>query len=171
MTLQDLLDATSAYPWAIGAYFVLPPAFAFLAGYTEESAGRLTARDYALSVLIYMVAIPGIVSLVLVGYQLFFIRGNLLEVNLLLYFLPIVSMVATFVLIRRCASFDRLPGFDRLSGLMMLIGLSFLVVLVLYRTRFLVGFFGSLESLLVIGVVVFLAFQYAARKLTGPDRD
>ena len=115
--------------------------------------------------MIYLVCIPGVISAVLIGYSLFFVRQNLLEVNFLIYFVPIISMALSFFLIGRRVSFNRLPGFGRLSGLMMMIGLSFLVVLALFKLRLIIGFFGSLESLVVIGIVVFLMFKYASSKL------
>jgi hypothetical protein len=77
-------------------------------------------------------------------------------------------MIATFTIIGRAVSFDRLPGFGRLWGLMLLIGLTFVVLLLLYKTRILVGFFSSFEALLVLGIVLFGLFDYARRKAFGP---
>ncbi len=168
MSIRALLDLLGGYPWLVSLYFVLPPLCAWLLGQVNyDRVGRVRAWDYVYSVLVYLVAIPGTIAAVLVGYALFIARTNLLHVNALVYFLPLLSMAVTFVLISRRVTFDHLPGFGRLSGLMMLIGLSFLVVLILHKTRILVGFFGSLESLLVLGVLLFVAFQYAAAKLGG----
>ena len=104
-------------------------------------------------------------SAVLIAYALFLTRANLLEVNFLVYFVPLIGMGVTYYLIGRRVSFDRLPGFERLWGLMLLIALSFLTVLVIAKMRILVGFFASFQVLLGLGVLVFLAFQFAGRKL------
>ena len=74
-------------------------------------------------------------------------------------------MGLTYYQIGRNVSFDRLPGFDRLWGLMLLIALSFLTVLIIAKMRILVGFFASFEVLLGLGVLVFLALQFAGRRL------
>lgn len=166
MTAQDLIDALGAYPAVILGYFAVLPAAAWLLGdvpYDRE--GGKSAWDYCYSVIIYAVGVPGTVSAVLIGYALFLTRTNLLEVNFLVYFVPVIGMGLTYWLIGRRVAFERLPGFGRLSGLMLLIALSFGTVLVLSKMRILVGFFASFEVLLGLGVLVFLAFQYAGRKL------
>ena len=165
MSVQDLLDNLAAYPIWIMGFMLLPPLLSWiLVDYADNTRPRYWL-DYVLSVLVYIVGVPGVVSAVLVGYGLFFIRQNLLEVNALLYFLPIVSMAATFALIGRKVDFDRLPGFQRLSGLMMLIALTFVVVLLVFKLRIFVGFFASAEALLGLGLILFLAFQFAAARL------
>ena len=166
MSIQDLFEQVGNYPWYIMGFFALPPLLAWImAQFDITSEGPLTAWDYGYSVLIYLVGIPGTISVVLIGYSLFMVRQNLLEVDFLIYFLPVISMVATFLLIGRYSDLDRLPGFGRLSGLMMLIGLTFLVLLVVFKMRILVGFFASIESLVVIGIVIFILFKVAAKKL------
>jgi|TARA_Y100000310_G_scaffold344877_2_gene460210 hypothetical protein len=166
MSIQDLFEQVGNYPLIIIGFFALPPLLAWLmAQFTIPKEGPLTAWDYGYSVLIYLVGVPGTVAVVLIAYSLFMVRQNLLEVDFLIYFLPVISMVATFLLIARSSDLDRLPGFERLSGLMMLIGLSFLVVLIIFKLRILVGFFASLESLVAIGIVLFILFKVTARKL------
>lgn len=166
MTIQDGIDFIGNYSLVIALYFACPPILGWALGAVPYARdGRVVVWDYVYSVLIYLVGIPGIISAVLIGYSLFFVRQNLLEVNLLIYFLPVVSMGICYFLIGRKVSFDRLPGFDRLFGLMILIGLSFLIVLLLFKLRLIIGFFASIETLAIIGVAVFVLFQYASAKL------
>ena len=170
MSIEDVLAAASAHPaWLLGYLSGLPIVALLL---TRGAPARDSARgpwDWAASTVVYLVAVPGTISAVLIGYSLFFVRANLLQVDVLVYFLPVISMIATFAIIGRAVSFDRLPGFGRLWGLMLLIGLTFVVLLLLYRTRILVGFFSSFEALLVLGIALFLLFDYARRKAFGPD--
>jgi len=166
MTIQDLIDQLGQYSLFIALYFAIPPLIVWSLGFvTYDRDGRIMFFDYAYSVLIYLVCIPGVISAVLIGYSLFLVRQNLLEVNFLIYFVPVISMGLSFFLISRRVSFDRLPGFGRLSGLMIMIGLSFLVVLALFKLRLIIGFFASIESLAVIGIAVFVVFRYASAKL------
>ena len=166
MTIQDAIDLIGNYTLAISLYFALPPMLGWLMGYLPyDRQGEGVTWDYVYSILIYLVGIPGVISAMLIGYSLFFVRQNLLEVNFLIYFLPLISMGLSFYLIGRRISFDRLPGFDRLTGLMILIGLSFLVVLALFKLRLIIGFFASMETLAVIGIAVFVLFQYGSSKL------
>ncbi|MCX4027715.1 hypothetical protein H0A36_21120 [Endozoicomonas sp. SM1973] len=112
-----------------------------------------------------MSSIPGIISFSLIFYTLFIIRGNLLEVNALIYFLPVVSMVLVFVQVARKTDFEHLPGFGRLSGLMLMMLLTCIVVLVLQRFHFFVGFIASIESLIVIAIIIFTLFKIAGAKI------
>ena len=166
MTIQNLIDQLGHYSLFVTLYFVIAPLLVWSLGFVPyDREGRIIFFDYAYSALIYLVCIPGVISAVLIGYSLFLVRQNLLEVDFLIYFVPVISMSLSFFLIGRRVSFDRLPGFGRLSGLMMMIGLSFLIVLALFKLRIIIGFFGSLESLVVIGIIVFAMFHYASAKL------
>ena len=165
MSVQALFDLISQYPQIILAYFLLPPISAWLLGLFGKREAAVSTIDYGYSVLIYMTGIPGTISFVLIAYSLFLIRTNLLQVNFLIYFLPVISMGLTFLIMSRKTDFDRLPGFKRLSGLMMLIGLSFIVVLIVFKLRIFIGFFASIESFLALGLVIFVLFKVAARKL------
>ena len=167
MTIQDLIDLLPVQRHLLLAFLVVVPLLAYLLGLGGEARGPLSWRDYTWSLLVYLAAIPGTVALVLVGYVMFFLRQNLLQLNILVYFMPALSMGLTFWLIGRRTDFDRLPGFGRLSGLLLLIALSFGVMLVLYRMRFLVGFFSSLEVLAGLGILAWILFREAGNRLFG----
>ena len=85
---------------------------------------------------------------VLTAYALFFTKENLLDVSIVVYLLPIVSMVVTLVLIRKNVSFEDVPGFERLSGLMVMIACSFAIALVIQKTRIWIVFGGSIDRLI-----------------------
>lgn len=166
MSIQDLIDLAQQYPEYLLLYFCVPPVLAFIIGFLHQrQRGDATIWRFAYSGLVYLVCLPGIIALCLLAYNLFFIRGNLLEVNALIYFLPVVSMVVTLIIVGKQSNINNLPGFGRLSGLMTIMALTFAVLLFVYKTRIFIGFFGSFEMLLVLGVVVFMAFRWASRKL------
>ncbi|MFC1836810.1 hypothetical protein ACFL2Q_19150, partial [Thermodesulfobacteriota bacterium] len=90
MTTQDLIRSASEYPWLLLAYFLILPILTVLLGllHDRHSGGRPPWR-YFYAAIVYLVCIPGMLAAVLTGYALFFTGKNLLQVNLLVYFLPI----------------------------------------------------------------------------------
>lgn len=167
MTVQDFLSTLEQYYGISLFYFGILPLISFVTGLFYRPGFRISALDYLYSGLVYLSGIPGILSAVLTFYSMFIVRKNMLEVNIVLYFLPIISMGLVFYLISRKADFNRLPGFGRLSGFMILTGIVCISLLFLYRLRFVIGFFGSIESLLIAGILLFFVFKYAMGKLTG----
>jgi hypothetical protein len=166
MTLRDLIQAAGNHPAPIVAALVTIPALAWLAGVCHRTGeGRNAPWKYAYSVLVYLACIPGTFAAVLTAYAMFFRNENLLDANLLIYFLPILSMVATLVLIRKRVSFDDVPGFDRLSGLMVLMGCSFGIALALHKTRIFIGLFGSVEMLFALAAGVFALLKWGGYML------
>ncbi|MDE1464435.1 hypothetical protein [Spartinivicinus poritis] len=165
MSINELLSLIAEYQLVIVSYFISLPVVSYILLLMYKRTAQLNWVDYFLSVLVYLASIPGIISFSLIFYTLFIIRGNLLEVNALVYFLPVVSMVLVFVQIARKTDFEHLPGFGRLSGLMLMMLLTCIVVLVLQRLHFFVGFFASIESLIVIAVIIFTLFKIAGAKI------
>jgi len=132
VSIAELLEQLGHYNLWLLLYFVLLPACTWL--YTRAigpGRGVLAPHKYCFSVLIYLSCIPGMFAAVITGYSLLMSRTNLLEVNLVLYFLPIASMIATILLIRRRVNTDLIPGFDRLLGLCTLLGVTFVFLLML----------------------------------------
>lgn len=143
---------------ALVAFLVLisPPALAALWGliHKRERSGS-SPWKYGYSVLVYLACVTGMFAAVLVCYALFFTRQSLLNVNALVYFLPLVSMAATLLIIRGRVGFTELPGFGRLSGLMIMLAVSFVIALAIDRTRIFLGFFGSIDRLFILVGAIF----------------
>ena len=99
----------------------------------------------------------------------------MLDINLAVHGLPLLSMVATLLLISRNVSFAEIPGFGRLSGLMVMIAMSFVVVFALHRTRIWLLFGGSIFTLLVVAGGVFALLKWGAymafRRRDEPERE
>jgi hypothetical protein len=166
MTTRDFIQWAGQHPAVLVAAFVAPPVLAWLAGQSHgREQGKLAPWKYLYSVLVYLVCVPGMFAGVITAYSLFFSRENLLDANVLVYFLPLVSMVATLVLIRKNVSFDDVPGFDRLSGLMMMVGCSFVIALVIQKTSIFVFFGGSIEKLFLLAAGVFALLKWGTYML------
>jgi hypothetical protein len=116
-------------------------------------------------VLVYAVCVPGMFAAVISGYALFFTRENLLDANLLVYFLPIISMVVTLIFIGKNVSFEEVPGFDRLSGLMVMVGCSFAIALAIQKTKIWIFFGGSIEKLFLLAAGVFALLKWGTYTL------
>ena len=170
MTLREWLLQASQHPQALSLYFGLLPALPLLLPVFHKSGfGGLGRWKYVYSTLTYLSCLPGLMALVLIGYALGFTHENLLDVNPLIYFLPVLSMGLTLALIRRQVDFRHLPGVERLSALCVLIGVTFGLALML--NRFFVGviFHGGIGQLLLLAAALFLLLRWATRSLfRGP---
>jgi hypothetical protein len=166
MTTRDLIQWAGQHPVLLLPAFAAPPVLAWLAGRLHgKENGRLAPWKYLYAVLVYLVCVPGMFAGVITAYALFFSGENLLVANLLVYFLPIASMVATLVLIRKNVSFNDVPGFDRLSGLLAMVGCSFVIALVIQKTRIFVFFGGSIEKLFLLAAGVFALIKWGTYML------
>jgi hypothetical protein len=166
MTIKDLIQLANGHLLALLLFFIFPPVAAWI-------CGRLHGRDnggnapwkYIYSVLVYLVCIPGLFSSVLTGYALFFTKENLLDVNLAVYILPIISMIVTLILIHKTVNFENVPGFDRISGLMVMIGCSFVIALAIEKTRIWIFFGGSIAMLFALAAGIFAFLKWGTYML------
>ncbi len=164
MTTQDLINLFSANQYYVLAYFVMILVLAAFVTFAvnRENIGNL---KYLLSFLVYAVAIPGILAILLVLYQLLMLRTNVLNVSIIAYFVPIIAMICTLLLLNRKVKLEKLPGFQRLSGLVIIIAIAFIIIFILQRTYFGVLILGGLVQVLLVFGVLMLALRMAAKKL------
>ena len=176
MTTRDLIHQADQHPIALAVALAVPPVVACVVGRLDDRGrGGAGLWKYLYAVLVYLACVPGMFAGVLTAYTLFFSRENLLDTNLLVYFLPIVSMIVTLVLIRQNVAFDEVPGFDRLSGLMMMVGCSFAIALAIQKTRIWIFFGGSIERLFILAAGIFGLLKWGAymlfRRRDEPKRE
>ncbi len=165
MTIQDLLDWFSQNENLILGYFI---ALLMLTIFIILIINHNNSKNlkYVISSLVYAVTIPGILSVMLTLYTIFMLQQNLLEVNIIAYFIPIVAMIVTLIIINKKISMSTIPGFDRLSGLMVMIGISFFIVFVLQKTHFGVLFIGGFSQLLIVFVVLLVILKIAWARIS-----
>lgn len=172
-TLRHLIELISSHshwlPYGYGAPVVLSLLLNMSLKLTQANRAPWT---YIYSLLVYLVCLPGIFSITLVAYALFFTNENLLDANILVYFLPIVTMVLTLVIINKKISMNDLPGFERLSALMLLMGVTFLIILAIRKTHIGIFFWaGGLGTLFILGIMLYLILQWSMKKLFQTKKD
>ena len=166
MTARELIQIADQHPWVLATVFVFAPIAAWLCGRLHGPGdGANSPWNYCYSILVYVSCVPGMFAAVLTAYSLFFTRENLLDVSILVYIVPILSMVATLVLIRKQVSFEAVPGFERLSGLMVMIACSFAIALAIQKTRIWILFGGSIDRLILLAVGVFALLKWGTYML------
>jgi hypothetical protein len=160
MSIRDIIELAAGQPITIAAALAAPPVLALFWSllHGRDKAGT-TPWKQGYAVLVYLSCIPGMLAAVLVGYSLFFSHENLLDQNALVYFLPLVCMIATLAITRRRTAFGDLPGVGRLWAFIFLLGLSFAAAIAIDRTRIFMGFFGSVDRLFLLVAAVFVLLK------------
>ena len=169
MSIEELINKFSDInPVVILALFLTPPVLAAAMGALKrDDPYNRTPWRYVYSLLVYWVSLPGILACLLTGYALFFLRQNLLQVNVVIYFVPIVAMVVTLALVRRQVVWDDLPGVDRLFAFITLVTMAFLIILALVKLRIWVIFGGSIFTLFIMAILCYAVLKFCLNVLTG----
>lgn len=167
MTLSEFFDYLGSNPFVVLAYFIGIPLTALLAGVMGRGEGNESPWKYLYSTLIYLVCVPGIFAVALSVYFFLFERGNIMNANVLVQILPILSMVLTLAIIRRNASFEFIPGFGKLSSLMTMIGSVFVLMYLLDRIHLIAWVNVPVQYLLLIVAGLLIAFRYGFKSLVS----
>ncbi len=121
MTLGDFFTWIGDHPLEMSTYYVGLPIVAILLWFISKDEGHLKPWNYIYSILVYASCIPGIVAVSLSIYFFLFERQSLLNAELFVQIVPVISMLATLFFIKRNVEFCDIPGFDKISGFMILI--------------------------------------------------
>lgn len=172
MTIQEMiLMIERISPLYLLAGYLFPPLFVWLIGFGINQFNALRSPwKYLYSAFVYLVCIPGILASVLTAYSIFFTRQNLLNVNVFVYFLPIISMIITLVVIARKVDLSGLPGVDRLYSLIIILIITFSGVLAIQKTKIWIFFGGSFWILILIAIICFIVLKISSSKLLGRRR-
>ena len=166
MSVLELFDYLKDHRWFLLGYTVGLPAFALLLR-VGRSGETSRFRRYLYSLVVYLSCVPGIFVLFSSLYLVAFRRENLLALDLLVFALPVLSMVVTLVVVRKSIDFDDIPGFQRIAGLFALTIGTFALLFVLDRLRILLFFRASILWFVVLGVAIFVALKLGGRLLFG----
>jgi len=160
MTLQNIFESVATNNFLLIYYFLIIPVLALVIGLISGKDAKDDPWRYLFSIIIYLVCVPGIFSIILCAYSFAFEQQNLLEVNVLVYFLPIVSMMGTLAVVKQKIELVEVPGFGRISGLIMILAATFVLVLLLQKTRIWIVFVGSVWHLIGVVAILFLVVKF-----------
>ena len=136
MTIQDFINWFGNNPNIVLGYFSIIIVIALLGLLFVNQSNFKSPINYLYTILIYAVTIPGLLALVLILYSFFFLKTNLLQLDLIAYFVPLIAMIVTLVIINRTISIKQIPGFGKLSGLFLMIMITFIITYILQRMFF-----------------------------------
>lgn len=167
MTLRAFFDYLGENPFVLLAYFLFIPLTALIAGALGRGEGHLSPWRWLYAALVYAVCIPGIFAVTLGVYFFLFERGSIMDVNVLLQVLPIVSMILTLALIRNNVDFGSVPGFDKISSLMTMIAAIIVLMYLLDRTHLIAFVNVPVQYLVLIVLGLLLAFRFGLKQLVA----
>ncbi len=160
MTLQEFFRLLGENPSYILLYFSMIPFTAILSGMMGRGEGHLSPWKYLYSMLIYLVCVPGIFAFTLNVYLFLFERRSVLDSDIYTQILPIISMIATLLIIRKNVSYRDIPGFEKLSGLVMMILATFAFMWLLDKTRIYVFSYVPFWQAILIFAGLFLLIRF-----------
>jgi hypothetical protein len=167
MTLREFFDFLGTHPFVVLAYFLVIPATAMWTGWISRDAGGQTPWKQLYSALIYLVCVPGVLAAALGVYFFLFERGSIMDLNVLLQILPIVSMILTLLIIRRNVAFEQIPGFEKISSLIMMICAVFALMYLVDRTHIIAWVNVPVQYFLFIVVGLLLLFRFGMKRLVA----
>ncbi len=167
MTLQEFFSLLAQHPLWLIAYFGALPLLAWATADLSGGKGHRDPWRYVYAVLIYLSAVPGIFAVSLSVWVFLFERRSILQTDLYTQVLPVLSMVATLLIIKRHVDLDQVPGFERLSGLVILIGALLALGWVLDKTRILLFSHMPFGYALLVFAGVLLVLRLGWKRLVG----
>jgi hypothetical protein len=165
MNIKQIMDATGGNSTIVAIIFITVPLLTLILNKVASPNNGEKQWKYIYSGFMYITAVPGIFAGIITLYSLLFLRYNLLSLNVITYYLPIISMVITLAIIRKALTFKEIPGFKRLSGIMVVIGFTFISVIIIERTRIFV--ISSIQGFVILCLAIFFIFRYGMKLIFG----
>jgi len=158
-------------PLPIVFYFLAIPILAVILNWVTKGEAHKSPWNYVYSTLVFLVCVPGTFSVVLCIYSMFIDPQSMLNVNALVYFLPIISMIATVMIVKQNIQMRAVPGFDKLSSLVALLAVTFVAILLIQKMRILTVFFGSIWHLGGLFLILFVVMRIVwGRFMSSSDK-
>ncbi len=166
MTLRDVFQAVSGQPTLLFLLLMAVPTGAFLINlWSGETAEQIWKWRYVYGVPVYLACIPGIFAVTLNVYLFLFERQSVWDMNLAVQVLPILTMAATLLLVRRKIPFGYIPGFGKLSSFLTLIAAVMGLLWVIDRTRIYAITYIPFTYIVIGFVALLLIIRFAWQRL------
>lgn len=170
MTLNEFFDLLAVNPIYIIGFFLLIPLAAFIGTIIGKGEEDEPVWKFYYATLIYLTTIPGIFSVALSIYLFLFERRSIMESDVFTQILPIISMVATLLIIRRSVNMDKIPGFGKLSGLIWMIAAVIIIMWFMDRVKLYIFSYMPIQYLLLIMVGLLIVFRLGWSKLNSSNQ-
>lgn len=168
MNLEEIIKILSNRGIFVLLVIFLVPLFSYILRFLHgKFKGSLSPWKYVYSLIVYITCTLGMFSLFILIYSVVFLHANLLNLNVVVYFLPIVSMIVTLSIIKKSVDFNDIPGFDRIYGLLTLIIVTFVVVVIISKLRILIIFGGSITTFIIFCLLIFIFLKLGLKMLFG----
>jgi hypothetical protein len=165
INLSQLFQYVSGHPWPATAYFLLLPFVVWIVGLVASGSRNVKLWSYIYAILVYAVCIPGVFAVTLNMYLFLFERQSIWQTNVILQFLPVITMAISLILIKSKIPFSLIPGFGKISGFLTLIAALIGLMWFFDRIR-LVAFTYVPFSVILIGfILTLIAIRFAWSKL------
>ncbi|SEC32666.1 hypothetical protein SAMN04489761_2685 [Tenacibaculum sp. MAR_2009_124] len=165
MTVQDIIDLIANNSSAILNYYIILGVISLVGLLIVNEDNFKNPIRYVYTFLIYAAVIPGLLSLMLIVYNLFFLKVNLLSLPVMTYYLPVAAMLVLLMIIKKTVTLKRIPGFDRLSGLFLLIFVTLIITYFVQKIFIGVFFIGSVTYLIGLFVVLLIVLKIGWKRL------
>lgn len=169
MKLHEFFDLLALNPGYIIGFFLLIPLAALIGTVIGRGEEDETIWHYFYSTLIYLVAVPGIFSITLNIYLFLFERRSVMDADVFTQILPIISMFATLMIIRRSVNLEKIPGIGKLSGLIWMVGAVLLIMWFLEKTRIYVFSYMPVQYVFLILIGLIIVFRLGWSRLSSPS--
>ncbi|WP_233883040.1 hypothetical protein [Tenacibaculum piscium] len=165
MTVYDLINILAENSATILNYYIFLLVIILLGLLFSNVINFKSPIIYLYTVLIYAISIPAILAIILVVYNFFFLHKNLLQLELVTYYLPIIAMLVLLLIIKKTVPLKEIPGFDKLSGLFIILFITFLSTYFIQKAIIGVFFIGSFTQLIIIFLVLLVLLKLGWDKL------
>jgi hypothetical protein len=166
MTLKELfLSAGENQNYTI-AFFTIIPVLAVLIGLIGGTKDHLSPWKYFYTALVYLVSIPGIFAVAFNVYLFLFQRRDIMETELLIQVLPVISMLLTIFILKKNINLEYIPGFDKIYALWMILFATMSIMWFLERVQIIVFSFLPFQYLLLAFLGLFAIMYFGWRKFT-----
>ena len=167
MTINDfiaMLEGTPIVPVGVVAL----PLIAFGVGRLHKRKLQEKAPVCAVySALVYVSCCTGIFAATVLAYEVIFQKANVLDLNVVTYFGPILSMIATIAIVNKQVDLAYVPGFDRLVGLLVLMTTAIVLALIVAKTRIWLVFGSSFATFVTMVIGLFVLLRIGAGMMFG----
>jgi len=166
MSIQSIIEFLGNHQIAVLIYFISVTLISFVAVkmVNKENFGIL---KYLFCALVYAVTIPGVLAIFLTLYALLFLRANFLNLDLLVFILPIVVMGISLFFLNKKIHMKQVPGFDKLSSLIIIIAITFGLIFLIQKMFIGIIFFSGFMPIVVLFVIIFVVLKMAWNKLSS----